>query len=348
MRYQHILLFAITSFLLVGCSYKTYQPIVFSDLDKEKSVIEQKNGYRVQLATDEKLWLDQNKYVKTAAGEYFIHTKDRRVYGVVSAKDTTYLANRHLAFNKVHNFRDMGGIINKNGKQIVWGHFFRSGQLSKLKSSEYAKLEALNVKTIIDLRTDKELAKKPDRVPAGVDYKNVQVYDDSEDMFSKTKTEVLKGKVTPVQADSLVMEFYKLYMLENPQLVKGIVDQLFDTNDAVLFHCSAGKDRTGMIGALVLSILEVDRETIISEYMLSNNYRAKEVEKLLKLAKIGKLVYPKIDYQVIENFSWIKPIYIEAMFKGIEGKYGTIDNYITTGLGISKEQRQAYMEKYTY
>ncbi|WP_121966817.1 tyrosine-protein phosphatase [Myroides sp. N17-2] len=348
MRHTHILLFTITSFLLAGCSYKAYQPIAFSDLDTKQYIIENKKGYTAHLPTGGKILLDNDTSIDVVDQDVQLPTKERNVYKVVSDKDTSYLSNRHLKFKKVHNFRDMGGIRNKEGKQIVWGHFFRSGQLSKLKNSEYAKLEAINVKTVIDLRTDKELAKKPDRVPAGVSYSNVQVYDDSEDMFSKTKKEVLKGKITPVQADSLVMEFYKLYMLENPQLVKGIVDQLFDTDDAVLFHCSAGKDRTGMIGALVLSILEVDRETIISEYMLSNNYRAKEVESRLKLAKIGKVVYPKIDYQVIENFSWIKPIYIEAMFKGIEGKYGTMDSYITTGLGISKEKRQVYIDKYTY
>ncbi|MCC9044462.1 tyrosine-protein phosphatase [Myroides sp. M-43] len=348
MRCYNIILYVLTSFSLVGCSYKAYQPIVFSDLDANRSIVENKKGYIANLSTDEQLWLDNNSHVTTEVGQFYIHTKDRNTYKVIQHNDTTYLSNRHIVFKDVHNFRDMGGIMNKEGKQIVWGHFFRSGHLSKLKANEFDKVNGLGIKTVIDLRTDKELAKKPDRIPAGISYNNVQVYDDSEDMFSKTKKEVLKGKITPIQADSLVMEFYKLYMLENPQFVKGIVDQLFDSDDAVLFHCSAGKDRTGMIGALVLSILEVDREIILSEYMLSNNYRAKEVEKLLKLAKIGKVIYPKIDYQVIENFSWIKPIYIEAMFRGIEGKYGSMDNYITNGLGISKEKRQQYIDKYTY
>lgn len=346
MRQSHILLYIFTSILLTGCSYKAYQPVAFSDLDKGKSIIEDKKGYTVQLPKEERLVLNDQTVVK--AEKLFIPTQNREIYKVVEQKDTTYLSNRHIEFNKVHNFRDMGGIKNQEGKQIVWGHFFRSGHLSKLKNKEYNKFNELNIKTVIDLRTDKELSKKPDRIPAGVGYTNVQVYDDSEDMFSKTKKEVLKGKVTPVQSDSLVMEFYKLYMLENPQLVKGIVDQLFESNDAVLFHCSAGKDRTGMIGALVLSILKVDRETIISEYMLSNNYRIEDVSSRMKLAKAGKVLFPKINYQVIENFSWIKAIYIEAMFKGIESKYRTMDNYITTGLGITPEKRQAYIDKFTY
>lgn len=348
MRQTSIFLYILTSVLLTGCSYKAYQPVAFSELDKGKNIKEEKKGYMVELAADEKLVLDKYTSVDTEVGKYFIHTRDRKVYPVLTANDTTYLSNRHIEFKKVYNFRDMGGIKNREGKQIVWGHFFRSGHLSKLKNKEYDKFNELNIKTVIDLRTDKELSKKPDRIPAGVGYANVQVYDDSEDMFSKTKKDVLKGRVTPVQSDSLVMEFYKLYMLENPQLVRGIVDQLFESKDAVLFHCSAGKDRTGMIGALVLSILNVDREIIISEYLLSNNYRVEDISNRMKLAKVGKVLFPKINYQVIENFSWIKAMYIEAMFKGIESKYGSMDNYITTGLGISQEKRQAYIDKFTY
>lgn len=345
--YTSILLIAI-SFISLGCSYKTYQPIVFSDLDKTKKIIEEKNGYTAYLTLDDRLLLDDKTTVETQVGEFFIQEKNRKVYTLITQQDTTYLSNRHIKFKNVHNFRDMGGIKTRDDKQIIWGHFFRSGQLSKLKTKEDVKIKALGVKTIIDLRTDRELAKKPDRVPQGIIYKNVQVYEDSEDMFTKTRQEVLKGKITPVQADSLVMEFYKLYMTVNPSLVKGVMEDVFESEDAVLFHCSAGKDRTGMMGALILSILDVDRETIISEYMLSNNYRKQEVEKLLKLAKVGKIIYPKVNYQVIENFSWIKPIYIEAMFKGIEQKYGSVENYITEELGISKEKRQLYKDKYTY
>lgn len=348
MRHYTLVKIILVSTLFVGCSYQTYQPISFSDLDKNKNVTEGEKGYMVQLAPDEKLVLDQKTQVETEVGKFFVPTSERPVFPIVSNGDTVYRSNRHIEFKKVHNFRDMGGIRNKDGKQIIWGHFFRSGHLSKLKKKEYAKLDNLNVKTVIDLRTDKEIMKKPDRVPGGIEYKNVQVYDDSEDMFSKTKKEVLKGRVTPVQSDSLVMEFYKLYMTENPQLVRGIMDDVFESKEAVLFHCSAGKDRTGMIGAMILSILETDRETIVSEYMLSNNYRVSEVEGRMKLAKVGKVIFPKINYQVIENFSWIKPIYIEAMFQGIEEKYGSVDNYIEQGLKISKEKRAEYIQKFTY
>ncbi|MDM1035140.1 tyrosine-protein phosphatase [Myroides odoratimimus] len=348
MRYYTLFKIIFISTLFVGCSYQTYQPIFFSDLDKNDNVTESKKGYMVQLTPDEKLVLDQSTHVETEVGQYFVKTNERQVFPVISNHDTVYRSNRHIEFKKVHNFRDMGGIRNKDGKQVIWGHFFRSGHLSKLKEKEYAKLENLNVKTVIDLRTDKEVTKKPDRVPEGVVYKNVQVYDDSEDMFSKTKKDVLKGKVTPVQSDSLVMEFYKLYMTETPQLVREIMDDVFESKEAVLFHCSAGKDRTGMIGAMILSILEVERETIISEYMLSNNYRVSEVEGRMKLAKVGKVIFPKINYQVIENFSWIKPIYIQAMFEGIEKEYGSVDNYIEQGLKISKEKRAEYIQKFTY
>ncbi|WP_010252884.1 tyrosine-protein phosphatase [Myroides injenensis] len=338
--------------VLQSCAYKTtYQPVVMSAIENRPKIVEHKKGYEAYLYEGDKLLLNNESFEATGGEEGLqriaLPNKDREMFTLVYEGDSIPLTNRQLFFRKVDNFRDMGGIETTENRTVKWGKLYRSGHLHKLKNKEFDKINSLSISTIIDLRTDREIDKKPDRVPHGVEYFNYQAYDDSEDMFSKTKKDVIKGKVTPEQSADLVKEFYKVYPTHDPDKVREIIITILDNDEATLFHCSAGKDRTGMIGAIILSILKVDKETILEEYLLSNDYRIASVSKRMKLAKFGKTFFPKLNYEVVENFSWIKPEYIQAMFEEIEEKYGSMDNYIEKALKITPEQRQQYITKFT-
>lgn len=307
---------------LGSCSYKhAYQPIVFSKLDTKENY-------------------------EALAGRYA--SGETTSFTPAAQQKTLYQeANAAVAINHVANVRELGGIITQDQRVVQAGRFYRSGHLGKLKKKDFKVLQDYGISQVIDLRTDREIKKHPDRLPTTVSYYNLQAFEDSEDMFSKAKKEVLKGRVTVEESNKAVEEFYGIYVLDNPEKIREIVVRILDNEEATLFHCSAGKDRTGMIGAIVLSILNVDRQTIMEEYLLSNNGRVDDVASRMKLAKFGKFMFPKIDYEVIENFSWIKPNYLTAMFTAIEAKYGTMDAYITQGLSITKEQRQQYINKNT-
>lgn len=317
------LLFVLGGMLLLGsCSYKhAYQPITFSKLD-----------------TTENYETLTERYGMGEKNEFTPKEKQKELY---------LEANQGVGIPQVSNVRELGGIMTQDQRVIKTGHFYRSGHLGKLKKKNFKTLEQYNITQVIDLRTDREIKKHPDRLPTRIQYYNEQAFEDSEDMFSKAKTEVLKGRVTVEESNKAVADFYGLYVLDNPQKIREIIVRMLDHDQATLFHCSAGKDRTGMIGAILLSILNVDRETIREEYLVSNNGRVEDVSGRMKLAKFGKFLFPKIDYEVIENFSWIKPEFLDAMFKAIESEYGSIDAYIEKGLGISPVQRQAYIEKHT-
>ncbi|MHC5202441.1 tyrosine-protein phosphatase [Myroides sp. LJL119] len=334
--------------ILQSCSYKhTYQPIVFSDLTKAPQVIQQNNKYYAEFENQDVLLGKQNLVI-TNNNEYFLLKKGQRdIYPIVTNGDSIWISNRLIDLKKVSNFRDLGGLVNQDQRRIIWGKFYRSGQVNDLKKSKFSEFKKLGITTVVDLRTDKEIARKPDNLPKDVTYLNYQAYQDSEDMFSKTRKDVLKGKISPATADSLVVEFYGLYATENPQEIRKIITTILDNPDSTLFHCSAGKDRTGMIAAILLSILKVDKQIIMQDYLLSNNYREKQVASRMKLAKFGKLFFPNLNYQVVETFSWIKPIFLESMFESITKKYGSMDSYIENELQISPKQRQAYLDIYT-
>lgn len=262
-------------------------------------------------------------------------------YGVLKTE-------KQLEIKKVTNFRTIGNIKNVDGRILKQGKFYRSAHLHKLKKRSFKTFENLGIKEIIDLRNSKEISQRPDVIPQNVDHKNYSAFEDEGDQLDQAKKLVLKGKVKGSDADQRMLDFYKTYATENPEIIKKIIHEILDSEDPVLYHCTAGKDRTGIITALILTILKFDTATINNDYLLSNNYRQKMVQKRLHLANDLHFIYPKMDLNVIEKLSWVEKDYLKATFLEINKKYGSIDIYIHQNLGISENKRNEYILKFTY
>lgn len=255
---------------------------------------------------------------------------------------------KQLEIKKVTNFRTIGNIKNVDGRILKEGKFYRSAHLHKLKKRSFKTFENLGIKEIIDLRNSKEISQRPDVIPQNVDHKNYSAFEDEGDQLDQAKKLVLKGKVKGSDADQRMLDFYKTYATENPEIIKKIIHEILDSEDPVLYHCTAGKDRTGIITALILTILKFDSATIENDYLLSNNYRKQLVQKRLHLAHNLHFIYPKMDLNVIEKLSWVEKDYLKAVFLEIDKKYGSIDIYIHQNLGISENKRNEYILKFTY
>jgi len=249
---------------------------------------------------------------------------------------------------KVTNFRTVGNIKNIEGRILKDGKFYRSAHLHQLKNKSIEEFQKLGIKEIIDLRNSKEISQKPDVIPQNIDYKNYSAFEDEGDQLDQAKKLVLKGKVNGSDADKRMLDFYKNYVTENPEIIQKIIHEILDSESPVLYHCTAGKDRTGIITALILTILKFDRATIENDYLLSNNYRKQLVQKRLSLANNLHFLYPKMDLNVIEKLSWVEKDYLHASFSEIDNKYGSIDVYIHQVLGITENKRNEYIIKFTY
>jgi len=255
---------------------------------------------------------------------------------------------KNIEIKKVHNFRAVGNIKNVDGRSLKEGKLYRSGHLHTLKKKSFDELDKLGIKEVIDLRNSKEIAQKPDNLPGDIMYKNYSAFEDEGDQLDQAKKLVLKGKVDGSDADKRMLDFYKDYVTENPEIIRKIITEILESDQPVLYHCTAGKDRTGITTALILTILKFDKETIYSDYLLSNNYRKKLIEKRLNLANNLHFLYPKMDVKVLEKLSWVETDYLDAAFNEINKEYGSIDNYIQKVLGISENKREKYIQKFTY
>jgi len=272
----------------------------------------------------------------------------RPFFKIVSQKDTVVVANRRIDFKNINNFRDIGGLQTANGKVVRWGMIFRSEQLAHLEKSDFDKFIDLQIETVYDLRTTSEIKNNKDQLPENVTYHHIQTVKDNGDLLTRLRSKLLRGEITEEQSLKMITDLYQNMVTADLASLKDLLRNILSADTPVLFHCSAGKDRTGVVTALILSILHVDRKTVFEEYMMSNYYRRNKLKKILTKAKLAKAIKPKINLHVIENFMRVDEKYLSAVFDVIDNQYGGTDLFIKNQLKIDEQDRQQMIDKFTY
>lgn len=214
--------------------------------------------------------------------------------------------DRSLHLAGAANARDIGGYRTVDGRTVRTGMVYRTDQLNNLTPADLAELSRRQVREIDDLRTVYERALAPDRVPAGA-------HDNWYDVVGETPLPDLMSSLAGGP------EMYRAFITA-PGANRAVAAVLRDVIDngrsggAVLFHCTAGKDRTGWVAAVLLTLLGVDRNTVTEDYLLSNHYRGAEPGDLL-----GGV-----------DASWL-----DAAFDQATASYGGFDRYVSDALGLS-------------
>jgi protein-tyrosine phosphatase len=262
--------------------------------------------------------------------------------------DASLLEKRHLEFEGTVNFRDLGGVKTTEGRTVKLGKIYRSDHLAGLETREFDKFNALQIGTVYDLRTNHEIKNKEDHLPQHVKYLHTPTVEDNEGEIVKLRDKVINGEISEKQAVEETVRFYEDAVTVHAGSLKTIIQDITASEEPVLYHCSAGKDRTGIVSALILSILRVDRQTIVNEYMLSNYYRKDKAEKTLGKAKLGKIIKRKMDLKAVEVFTTVDESFINATFNAIDKTYGGIEPFIQNQLGIDPATRQRLIDKLTY
>jgi protein-tyrosine phosphatase len=242
---------------------------------------------------------------------------------------------RHVVLNGAANFRDLGGYETADGHHVKWSRVFRSADISKLTDADLVLLKDRGITYDVDLRGHQESAQAPDRVNAGTDYILCPAGSDNMDWL-KTITK-LKGN----QGDSVIRAFYSntQYFADRYKPFFGKLLALPD-GQSLVFHCSAGKDRTGIAAALLLYALGVNYDTIVADYEASNYYRRAENAKLTnQMSKYGH-----VDEEVANAMASAKKAYLDAAFDAIKTQYGSVDNFLKTQIGLD-DQKVALLKK---
>lgn len=234
------------------------------------------------------------------------------------------------------NFRQLGGYATQQGTHVKSGKLFRSGELSKLTDADVKLLADQHINHIVDFRSNQEVATAKDRLPAGAVY--LQLPAGSENVGNIM---AMLPKLTT--GDSLMTSFYSQTSHLKAKY-QPFFQELLKTpdNSALLFHCTAGKDRTGIGAAMLLYVLGVPGETIMTDYLASNDYRKAENDKMVAgMASMG------IKEQAARDVVSVKENYLQATYMAIVKQYGSMDNFVSKELGLTTADIALLRKKYT-
>jgi protein-tyrosine phosphatase len=217
---------------------------------------------------------------------------------------------RRYALESQYNMRDLGGYSTIDGNYTAYQKIFRSDCPLNVKESDQDLMKKLNITTVIDLRTGKELIERPSYFSnaEGVNYHNISFYN---------------GNDLPKIEDEIAPQYFN--MLEEKDSVNSIMKVVAEAEGNVLYHCAVGKDRTGMVSALILGICNVGLTDIIADYELSGTY-------IYELSRAYVQEYPELP----EWFGGSRPEYMRDCLDLLIAKYGSFENYIEN-MEIPKE-----------
>ncbi|MEV6280416.1 tyrosine-protein phosphatase [Nocardia sp. NPDC051832] len=239
------------------------------------------------------------------------------------------------------NFRDVagtgGGYLGTDGKRVKQGTFYRSNAIDAPSEADLAALASVGLRTVIDLRGPEEVAKAPDKLPPGVGYRNIPI-------FGGNIADEARGVRTPEEARALAHRVYRGFVTgaDERNALGQVLTALATEPGPQLFHCEMGKDRTGWVAATLLSLAGVSRDTIMSDFLLSNEYAAASI-KARRAAIVAQ--YGEEAAKIFDPIFGVEAGFLQAAWSQLDQSYGSVAKYLTEGLGLSAETVTALRAK---
>tara|TARA_B110000008_G_scaffold140423_1_gene142210 strand:+ start:3292 stop:4041 length:750 start_codon:yes stop_codon:yes gene_type:complete len=235
-----------------------------------------------------------------------------------------------LSISSVSNFRDVA-IGPKMKKDLL----FRCAKLSTLDNEDIAKLENINPYAIIDFRDPKEINKAPDNLTEKLLKKYISLPISASTLNRMVAEKNIQGD-NKLTYEKVMEESYKLYLNNHKHVWKEFINILLNSNSTpVIFHCSAGKDRTGIASYIIQRLLNNSIELIYENYLLSNELlssTAATAEQTTS-SKRGDLMITRV---MLETLGKVQKSYLNSAINEIEEKYQTLESYIFNELGFNQ------------
>lgn len=237
------------------------------------------------------------------------------------------------------NLRDVGGYPTAEGGHVAKGRLYRSGQLNFEDAAGRAAFASLGVTTVFDLRSADERRSRPDCVPAGVNQHHLDVLADHKTSLAAHLVDLYKD---PVAANELLRSgtIQQHYLDTYTHLVgsaaacaayRQMFTQIAELNGPALFHCTAGKDRTGWAAAALLTLLGVPQQVVLEDYLLSAEPVVAWFQPYLDRFAAGGG-----NQELLKPVFSVEPAYLAASMRQVELKFGSMQGYFQVGLGLSE------------
>ena len=238
---------------------------------------------------------------------------------------------RSIALEGCLNLRDLGGYAVADGRVVRLGCLYRSADLCSLTDTDLEVFAALGISLVVDLRSAPERSSRPSRLPPGIDVHERPTASQRTGTAETLEAQIAAGTV-PARDDDVFAEVYVRLLDESlvPSL-RDILESALDARTrAILFHCTAGKDRTGLAAAVVLGVLGVDEATIVADYELTEQHWA--VPRLAALADL--LAEHGVTEEQVRPFLEPRTEVFRRALAHVDDRWGGFGGYAVDHLGV--------------
>lgn len=244
------------------------------------------------------------------------------------------------------NFRDIGGYRTQSGRTVRWGRVYRAGVLSYFTARDHGTLHGLEVRAICDLRRAEEREREPSAWPAGKNQQRpAHLHWDDGSNTPTIRSFAANRPATAAGMFDAMTDLYRALPTWMAGRIRGMFDCVATGSVPIVVHCAAGKDRTGVAIAVLLSALDVSRQTAIEDYLLTND--AGDFEQFLRTRHDTQFGLTDIHHPLLSMPDDIRRVlfsadaeFLQAAFQSIDA-LGGLDRYLEKTVGVSKEQRAA-------
>ena len=236
------------------------------------------------------------------------------------------IPTRSLRLSGASNFRDLGGYVGHAGRAVRWRHLFRSDHLAALTQDDMVELSRHGLARVCDFRGEAE------RAPMLCGMPGLSVH------FLPIEPTVVQGmndllaaghELTAQDTVRLMQETYRAFVHDNAKAYAGFFQLLLASDAPLVFHCTAGKDRTGFAAALILLCLGVSRDVVMQDYLLTNEF-----------FRMPQSVGSRLPQEVLQVLWRVQEDFLEAALHAVDADYGGVPQYLQTALGVGPAERE--------
>lgn len=258
--------------------------------------------------------------------------------------DTDTLPGAVAGFPPSMGIRELGGLRGATGRPVRHGFLYRGSALIGLSEEQREAIDDLGLRFILDLRAAGELENRSDYVPNGCEYVRIGGMYDSEGNevdFSPAGITRMMDKIQE-NPEGFMSGLYASMMFDNPA-VHELVQRLISGNVPLFFHCTAGKDRTGVCAAVVLMLLGVSDDDIVREFLLTNEYRRSVINMTPEELPQSISEHDRNNWAAINS---VKEVELRAAFAAVDERFETRGAYFEAEFGLDKAALTELRDRY--
>lgn len=226
----------------------------------------------------------------------------------------------------VSNLRDIGGYLTVDGRRVRRGMVFRSAALAKLTEADRAVVARLGIRTICDFRGRAEAAQAPTRL----DGPQIVPLPIEPTVGAGLRDILHTHEITGEAVTDVLGRAYAAYALSSAAQYSALFSLLVDGQTPLLFHCSAGKDRTGFGAAMLLTALGVGWDEVVRDFEATNRFWRRDTVSM-----------PELPPGLAEALLRADPALLAHAFDAARRAHGSIDDYLEQALGLDQQRREA-------